>query len=49
MVTQLIDPTHLDHTLCTLSALYNPLEPLLSNINAYNYANSTQIFMKLET
>ncbi len=50
MVTLLIiDPTHLDHPLCTFSALYNHLEPLWSSINPYNYVKSTQIFMKLET
>ena len=49
MVSQVIYPTHLDHPLCTISALYNPMEPLWSNMNPYNYAKSTLIFMKLQT
>ncbi len=48
MVTQLIDPTPLDHPLYTFSALYHPLGPPWSNINRYDYAKSTWIFMKLE-
>ena len=49
MVPQLIDPTHLNHPLCTISALYNPLDPLWCNLIPYNYAKSTWIVMNLDT
>ena len=47
MVPQLINHTLLDHPLCTISTLYNRLEPLWSNINPHNFAKSTWILMKL--
>ena len=48
MMPKPIDPTYLDHPLQTISALYNPQEPLWSNINPNSSAKWVPIFIKLK-